>query len=587
MCTPPSFDMIPPPLEDNWYSIPASNDKSRFVPKSSESGRCRRMNIDTDCQSPSRSPNTFNRASMQDAGREQSRDTLVDSRRLNNLHVNHRTDSQTMHTLSSNAPVPATGLGDCYPLPPDQRPSQQSGRGGPSEPLGNESASSANLKQSLASSSNAGKPAPQRAGSEHRLLLSEEGPQVFSSEASLQPQSIYPPRAILFTIDNEIESNLSTAVVQSLLEIFSSSGLVFLTPKGRPTRDKRYPVGVILWQASSDFYKWYMTETGTANISVLRFELSNAASKLEKTFLVPVDDLYSFQKLKQSIWDFFWAASNSNSSPATFEVVIRSAPRHSNEALLYNSVGHEGNTTSKCRNVRVAAGSRSPAATIPRVNDGSTSHNNEATTRRIPLALPHRRPINSGAIAPQTYSPPIRPSRITRDLEHSRSLLPRPIQGPDVMTDASTLVPRQHQPGESPQHRDSSSQRTATSSAPTPEIIVRLQRDGIGKVSDPYSISVLSPKITAAEFFSWFTNQSTRGRSKVAPNLRFTLKDAMPGPVSNIVAFANEDHFNLMRKDIKAQFERARKYTPKLKEFAILVSDPDWVATEDEDWQFL
>jgi hypothetical protein len=167
--------------------------------------------------------------------------------------------------------------------------------------------------------------------------------------------------------------------------------------------------------------------------------------------------------------------------------------------------------------------------------------------------------------------------------------LPSPIQGPNILTDVSAFVPRQHEPGEAPQHRGSGSQQKATSSLPTPEIIVRLQKDGSGKVSHPYSISVLSPKITAAEFFCWFTNQSGRGHSNVPPTLKFTFKDAMPSPVSSVIAFTNEDHFNLMRKDIKTQFERAWKYTLKLKEFAILVSDPGWVAIngEDEDWRFL
>jgi hypothetical protein len=69
--------------------------------------------------------------------------------------------------------------------------------------------------------------------------------------------------------------------------------------------------------------------------------------------------------------------------------------------------------------------------------------------------------------------------------------------------------------------------------------------------------------------------------------LRFAFKDGMPVPKSSAIARINEDHFNLMRKDIKAQIEKVRRYTPKLKEFAVLVSDPGWVSLdveEDEDW---
>jgi hypothetical protein len=42
------------------------------------------------------------------------------------------------------------------------------------------------------------------------------------------------------------------------------------------------------------------------------------------------------------------------------------------------------------------------------------------------------------------------------------------------------------------------------------------------------------------------------------PSLRrFTFKDAMPLPTSSTIAQANEDYFNLLRKDIKTQFERS------------------------------
>ena len=63
----------------------------------------------------------------------------------------------------------------------------------------------------------------------------------------------------------------------------------------------------------------------------------------------------------------------------------------------------------------------------------------------------------------------------------------------------------------------------------------------------------------------------------------------MLGPTSSIIASTNKDYFNLMRKDIRTLFKRAKNYTPKLKEFAILVFNQGWVAIdgEDEDWQFL
>jgi hypothetical protein len=41
-----------------------------------------------------------------------------------------------------------------------------------------------------------------------------------------------------------------------------------------------------------------------------------------------------------------------------------------------------------------------------------------------------------------------------------------------------------------------------------------------------------------------------------------------------------QDHFNLIRNHIKTQFEKVKSYMPKLKEFAVLVTDPEWVSED-------
>jgi hypothetical protein len=57
----------------------------------------------------------------------------------------------------------------------------------------------------------------------------------------------------------------------------------------------------------------------------------------------------------------------------------------------------------------------------------------------------------------------------------------------------------------------------------------------------------------------------------------------MPAPTSSTIAQANEDNFNLMKRDLKAQFEKAKEFVPNLKEFLVVVTDPGWVS-EDEYW---
>ena len=89
--------------------------------------------------------------------------------------------------------------------------------------------------------------------------------------------------------------------------------------------------------------------------------------------------------------------------------------------------------------------------------------------------------------------------------------------------------------------------------------------------------------MTSSDFFAWFASQTGRGGDEGPPSLRFTFKDAMPCPISSTIALVNEDHFNLMKRELRTQFERAREYVPNLREFVILVTDPGWVL-EEEGW---
>lgn len=119
---------------------------------------------------------------------------------------------------------------------------------------------------------------------------------------------------------------------------------------------------------------------------------------------------------------------------------------------------------------------------------------------------------------------------------------------------------------------------SSTGSTPPIEIIVRLQVDGSGKFSAPFDKSVLRPKVTTTEFFSWFSTQTRWDGPHGPPCLKFTFKDAMPSPKATEVSRGNEDHFNYMRRDIKAQCEKARAYMPDLREFVVLITVAGWVS---------
>lgn len=164
----------------------------------------------------------------------------------------------------------------------------------------------------------------------HNHTLPPEHSPTPSLRFSLPPQ--YYQSAVAFTIDNHAQSALSSAAVQALFEIFSGNAQVLLRPKETPTRDKIYPVGSLMWQNLPGFCKWYTKESGTTEESVLRFELLDIYWQPKKVFLFPGGNLYYFQVLKQYIWDYFWVASNLNSAPSTFRILIRAVGHVTSEA---------------------------------------------------------------------------------------------------------------------------------------------------------------------------------------------------------------------------------------------------------------
>jgi hypothetical protein len=56
----------------------------------------------------------------------------------------------------------------------------------------------------------------------------------------------------------------------------------------------------------------------------------------------------------------------------------------------------------------------------------------------------------------------------------------------------------------------------------------------------------------------------------------------MLAPMSSTIAQANEDHFNLIKRDLKAQFEKAREFVLNLKEFLVVITNLGWVLEEED-----
>jgi hypothetical protein len=395
-------------------------------------------------------------------------------------------------------------------------------------------------------------PVDDPAGSGTRLIS-------FPTRFSLKPQKsthTYQPPAVTFTIDNRIQSALHTATVESLFEIFSRNCRVLIQKKA-PMPDKLYHIDVIIWQHFPDFYKWYTAETRTATASTLNFELFDAKGRLEKAIPIPVGVVY-FQMLKQCIWDSFWvAASKLNSTQGLFKVLIRPAPPQQNPMNTTTS----GLVASRC------------------LTPGLTTVGTDA---ELPPTLIPQLHIRDQAYHKEPMGQQISPASRTACMQRNRPGCPDSFldSGTSDSNDVARYILEQYQQADAPQSRRSGSKQTA----PAPDIVIRLQVDGTGRLSVPYEKSALRTKIIVTEFFAWFANQTGHGGSKGPSSLKFTFKDAMPLPTSSTITRDNEDHFNLLRKDIMTQFEKAKKYVPYLKEFAIVVTDPGWVSKWMDDW---
>ncbi|KAH8674368.1 hypothetical protein BGZ60DRAFT_526339 [Tricladium varicosporioides] len=375
----------------------------------------------------------------------------------------------------------------------------------------------------------------------HRLGSNERGRHISSSALVLQSPSGCQLPAITFTIDNRIQTLLPVATIESVIEIFSKNCTVLLRSQKMPAQHQTYTIDCVIWQHAQDFYKWFKGETGIPKISILVFELFNVKLELEKAFSVAVDDLSHFQMAKQYVWDFFWAASELNNGPTPLKILITTPPSLGNQALPPATRGNAiipmpsmllagQHRSTKLGNSGVRTNASSSAT--PQAPDGlSRLHNEAGKCHPQPsIDFPPAASTSLDGTAPQGYQP--------RDVT----------RGP-----ITALLP--------------------------PEITIRLQMNGAGKVSGCYNKWVLN--VTATYFFDWFAIKT--GRSEGPLSLTFTFKDAMPTSTACTITKANEDYFSLMKRDLKTQYKRAREYVPGLNEFCVLVTDPEWVS-EEEDW---
>lgn len=129
--------------------------------------------------------------------------------------------------------------------------------------------------------------------------------------------------SVSFRTNNRISSTLFGPDLRSLFDIFSRNTRVLLVPSGDPARGKAYPIRALMKQTSTDFYKWYATESEpTTRISLLAFEVLDIRRNEKQSFVIEAGNLLYFQSLKQNIWDSFWSSLYLNGVPPSIQISV-------------------------------------------------------------------------------------------------------------------------------------------------------------------------------------------------------------------------------------------------------------------------
>jgi hypothetical protein len=96
----------------------------------------------------------------------------------------------------------------------------------------------------------------------------------------------------------------------------------------------------------------------------------------------------------------------------------------------------------------------------------------------------------------------------------------------------------------------------------------------------PYDMTPILRNLKTTEFFSWFSTETGRsGLGGSGPaELNFAFKHSKLDWALKVrtVVKRNEDDFRYVRKEIFAQYEKARECDPNMKEYVVFVTDPSW-----------
>jgi hypothetical protein len=327
--------------------------------------------------------------------------------------------------------------------------------------------------------------------------------------------------------------------------MFQIVGRILTPDYDRPGTWSLLHVDTLMLRNVTEFYGLFsqLVQPGRA-LPVLRFELLDIAPELASNLSYPTfiscGDHINFQALKKSVFGCFKATVAKHPTLQMFRIMVTPdlAPL-SRQASVGGSAEGRGNSSS--------------GAQLPAMEPNSSS---------VRLA-----PFES-RLGPQDT--PTRPSSNAPAPSHNETGLGNVLEGRESRVSHPACAARVV---------------TNINSPLLPAVVVRIQVNKHGSVSEPFPKTVLAPKVTNAEFFAWFAKQTGYGGPIGPAELSFSFKDVVPAPKNNVITRGNEEHFEYMKRDIRSMCELTTAKIPGLSEFAILVTVPGWVLEkQDEAW---
>lgn len=349
-----------------------------------------------------------------------------------------------------------------------------------------------------------------------------------------------------------------------------------------------FPAGEVFKKTVEMLFQWVAGCMRTILPSHLSFVFLNTQSTfLEKRMILQQGESNFLQALKTIAWKHFINLLNPDPAVGTINILITpifppgvggsSENMQQQPQQLHSPTISPNNPSDPPPNLSVS--NQIASGITP--HSASRQSTNEPGPRPPFGPSPQSRsfPISQAPVTAKTSMPSSTATHRTKDTPERH--FPNSNNNNNIVeAQASSNLNQQHQPQQPPVQDVPPARAKPDNSTPsTAQISIRIQVDGQGRLSRRYDKSTLNPRITSSRFFAWFAQETGRA----APGkLRFDFKDALPAK-SSVIAACNDDHFDLMVRDIRRKFERAVEFVPNMSEFCIVVTDPQWDSGEEDE----